>query len=81
MILENEKERFLYILKILNKECKGLFTQKELAQYLNVSRPTIANLQNGKSFDFWLLCRYGDLLGIEIKFNYYETKKSNHRIS
>ena len=68
MILDSEKERFIYILDILNKKCKGLFTQNELTTYLNVSRPTIAKLQNGKSFDFWLLSRYADLLGMEIKF-------------
>ena len=68
MILDSEKERFIYILDILNKKCKGLFTQNELTTYLNVSRPTIAQLQNAKSFDFFLLCRYANLLGMEIKF-------------
>ena len=68
MITETEKEKFVYILDVLNKKCKGLFTQMELANYLNVSRPTIAKLQKGNSFDFWLLCRYADLVGMEIKF-------------
>lgn len=69
MILETEKKQFLHILDILNKECKNVFTQKELSIYLKVSRKKIVDFQKGRIFDFWLLCRYADILGKEIKFN------------
>ena len=45
-----------------------LFTQKELATHLKVSRKKMNNFVNGEIFDFWLLCRYADLLGKRIDF-------------
>ncbi len=69
MILDNEKSKFLHILVDLNKECKNLYTQQELSTYLKVSRKKIVDFQKGRIFDFWLLCRYADILGVSIDFN------------
>ncbi len=71
MILEQEKIKFLHILtRINNRNNSGvkLFTQSELAIHLKVSRKKMNSFINGEIFDFWLLCRYADLLGIQINF-------------
>jgi len=68
MILENEKSKFIDTLAILNDRCKNTFTQKEVAEMLKVSRQTIISFQKGRILDFWLLCRYADLVGMEIDF-------------
>ena len=71
MIIENEKSKLLHILSELNKRNEDgvkLFTQKELATHLKVSRKKMNNFVNGEIFDFWLLCRYADLLGKRIDF-------------
>ncbi len=72
MILEQEKIKFLHILTRINNRnssCGKLFTQSELAIHLKVSRKKMNSFINGEIFDFWLLCRYADLLGMGIKFN------------
>ncbi len=72
MITEKEKENFLHILKELNNYNSNLgklFTQKELSIHLKTSRKKIVDFQKGRIFDFWLLCRYADILGKGIKFN------------
>ena len=71
MILDSEKSKFLAILtKINHSNNTGgkIFTQSELAGHLKVSRKKMNDFVNGTIFDFWLLCRYADLLGMEIKF-------------
>ena len=68
MILENEKSKYLHILAELEKENAKLYTQKELALYLDVSLRKVNSFVNGEIFDFWLLCRYADLLGKDIDF-------------
>ena len=68
MILETEKRKFLHILDEINKHCVNTFTQKELATHLKVSRKKIVDFQKGRILDFWLLCRYADLVGMEIGF-------------
>jgi len=68
MILDSEKCNFLHILEQLNSRCKNNFTQLELSKYLNVSRKKIIDFQKGRIFDFWLLNRYADILGMSIDF-------------
>ena len=68
MILENEKVKFLTILDGLNsKRGKGL-TIKDVANCLDVSESKMKSFIHGKIFDFWLLCRYANLLSEEINF-------------
>jgi len=71
MILESEKSKFLAILTKINHSNNSggkIFTQSELAEHLKVSRKKMNDFVNGTIFDFFLLCRYADLLGMEIKF-------------
>ena len=68
VILENEKRKFLHILDKAKKRRAQCFTQEEISSYLKVSRRTIQNFEKGIDFDFWLLCRYCDLVGININF-------------
>ena len=68
MITEEEKSNFLHILSRVNARNVKIFTQQELSTHLGVSRKKIIDFQKGRIFDFWLLCRYADLLGMEIKF-------------
>lgn len=68
MILENEKDKFLTILNEINTKRGKSLTIVELAEYLNVSESKMKMFIKGKIFDFWLLCRYGDLISININF-------------
>lgn len=69
MILENEKSKFLHILKHCKERRKQTFTQKEISVYLEVSLTKVINFEKGKIFDFWFLCRYANINGININFN------------
>ena len=69
MILENEKSKFLHILSEAKIRRKQNFTQKEISEYLNVSLKKIVDFENGKIFDFWLLCRYSDINFYSVIFN------------
>ena len=51
MILENEKSKYLHILAELEKENAKLYTQKELALYLDVSLRKVNSFVNGEIFD------------------------------
>lgn len=68
MILETEKCKYLQILETLNNRNAKNCTQKELSKYLDISLRKMTSFLNGDTIDFWLLCRYADLLGMEIKF-------------
>ena len=68
MILEYEKGKFLTILKQLNtKRDKGL-TIKEISECLRVSESKMKSFLKGNIFDFWLLCRYANLLSENVNF-------------
>jgi len=68
VILESEKRKFLHILTVLNEKSAKVFTQQEKANFLKISRRKLIDFENGKIFDFWLLCRYADLVGESILF-------------
>lgn len=69
MILENEKSKFLHILEQIKVRRAKTFTQKEVSEILNVSLRKFIDFENGKIYDFWLLCRYADLFGYEVLFD------------
>jgi len=68
VILKNEKRKFMHILTVLNEKSAKVFTQQEKADCLKISRRKLIDFENGKIFDFWLLCRYADLVGESISF-------------
>ena len=69
MINENEKCRFLHIVKELKVKRAKFFTLLELEEFLQVSNRKLIDFENGKNFDFWLLCRYAEILQEEIVFS------------
>lgn len=69
VILDSEKCKFLHILSKAKDRRVQTFTQEEIAYFLNISRRKIIDFENGKIFDFWLLCRYCEINGYEIEFN------------
>lgn len=68
IVLNNEKCKFIHILDTAKSNRAKVFTQQEIADCLNISRRTIIDFENGKIFDFWLLCRYCDINGLSVKF-------------
>jgi len=68
MILDSEKCKFLHILKQSKERRVEVFTQVEISKHLRVSLRKIIDFENGKIFDFWLLCRYCSINGYGLKF-------------
>lgn len=68
MILENKKSMFLDTVKELKVKRLKYFTLNELSEFLNTSRAKLSAFENGKNFDFWLLCRYAQILQEKIIF-------------
>jgi DNA-binding XRE family transcriptional regulator len=67
-ILPNEKRKFLRMLIELKQRRAQTFSQDEVATYLGISRRTLVDFEHGRIYNFWLLCRYGDLLGLPVVF-------------
>ena len=68
MISEEDKRKYLQILNELNRKHANIFTQKQLAEHLNVSTRTIHSFKAGKIFNFWLLVNYAAIIGIKVHF-------------
>ncbi|MFA7577204.1 MAG: helix-turn-helix transcriptional regulator, partial [Candidatus Muiribacteriota bacterium] len=69
-----------YVIKITEIICKKLrekkWTQKKLAQEMNVSEAYIAKMLNGNNnFTFSTLAKISSVLGIELKFDYVDLNK------
>lgn len=69
MISDNDKCKYLQILKYLKACHANIFTQKELSKHLGISVRKLSDFQNGKVIDFWLLTQYAGIVGKEIQFN------------
>lgn len=69
-ISEEHKSIFLHILNEAKYKRVNICTQKEMAEYMECSLKKIVDFENGKIFDFWLLCDYAKMFGIEVKINY-----------
>jgi DNA-binding XRE family transcriptional regulator len=57
---------YLHIKDKLIAKRVTLFTQSEMAKYLEVSRKTISDFETGKHIDFILLSNYADILGLSL---------------
>ena len=68
MFSDNDKCKYLQILKELNSNHAKIFTQKELSGYLGVSVRKLSDFKSGKVIDFELLTQYAGIIGREIKF-------------
>jgi len=77
MILESEKSKFLHILKECKQRRVKSFTQQEICTHLNVSRKKLVDFENGRIFDFWLLCRYANINFYDIEIQLFELKINN----
>lgn len=71
MPTENQTRRYLHILKELKEKDAKTFTQQELSEFLEVSVRKISDFQAGKVIDFFLLCDYAELLGLEIRYEIF----------
>lgn len=69
MIQEKYRCRFMHIIKDLKSKRAEIFTLAELENFLGVSKRKLIDFENGKNFDFWLLCDYATILGEEVEFN------------
>ena len=61
------RTQYLQILKTATERRKNSFTQKEIAELLNITMIRIHNLENQKVIDYELLEIYCAILGINIK--------------
>jgi DNA-binding XRE family transcriptional regulator len=61
------KERWTNIISEMKLRRLGLFTQGEVALYLNESRKTIIEFEKGNIFDARLLNNYAGILGYDLK--------------
>jgi DNA-binding XRE family transcriptional regulator len=60
---------YLRILNILKEKRVKIYTQKEIAELLEVSRKKMYDFEKGKVIDFELLTQYAAINGKEIVFN------------
>ena len=68
MISNLDKRKYLRILIEIKQKSAGIFTQKEIATYLNISERKVNSFLRGKSYDFWMLTQYAGLIQKNIIF-------------
>lgn len=68
LISEQDERKYRQILAELRNNHAGLFTQKELAEYIGVSERTIRTFIKGEMINYWLLTQYAGIIGRTIKF-------------
>lgn len=69
MFSDDNKCKYLQILKALNYLHAKLFTLKELSEHLEVSERKLIDFRKGKVIDFELLTQYAGIIGTKIEFN------------
>ena len=68
--MSNLKQSYLQILQLSKSRRKESFTQKEIAELLDVTPIRIHNLESQKVIDYELLESYSGILGIDVKLIY-----------
>lgn len=68
MFTDDDKCKYLQILKELNENHVKIFTQKELSEHLMVSVRKLSDFKAGKIIDFELLTQYALIVGRNIDF-------------
>ena len=68
MISNQDREKYLQILAVLNENHAKLFTLRELSLRLRVSERKLIDFKRGKIVDFWLLTQYAGIIGRGVKF-------------
>jgi len=68
MITLKEEEKFFLLVDRLKSKRENIFLQSEIAKHIGISTRKIRDFEKGRIFDFWLLCRYADLVGESILF-------------
>jgi DNA-binding XRE family transcriptional regulator len=61
------KQNWFYLVQDISCRRVQLFTQGEIALYLNESRKTIIEFEKGNIFDARLLNNYAGILGYDLK--------------
>lgn len=69
MFSDNDKCKYLQILKALNENHAKIFTQTELSKHLNVSVRKLSDFKAGKIIDFELLTQFAAIIGRKINFS------------
>ena len=70
------RSQYLHFLQMATERRKKSFTQKEIAELLNVTMIRIHNLESQKVIDYELLEIYCSILGINIKLSQFEYSKT-----
>ena len=70
------RNQYLQFLQMAKDRRKNSFTQKEIAELLNITMIRIHNLESQKVIDYELLEIYCAILGINIKLSQFEYSKT-----
>lgn len=68
MFSDNDKCKYLQILKELNENHAKNFTIAELSKHLKVSERKLYSFKKGEVIDFELLTQYSKIIGRKINF-------------